>query len=212
LRARKSLSALRAYLAAEAVAEEAVPEASPDDLPSNSPILTPRIDWESQGFNYAGWNMAKPTQHKSRDSTDTMAEFGDPFLDVTSEIDYTKSFFYKPDTPTRGPSRLEPRKQRSIKSLKAALRLPVAPPVPVIPDKFKSPTTPTRTPPLPVARLPVATPSLFIHSPGAFEQGRPARPIILGADLEGRDIVNNWGKGVRKGKGKRVVKRSYDWD
>jgi hypothetical protein len=234
LRARKSLKALRAYWA------NADPEAAPlpeavrdvDCLAGGStvPILTPRLDWESQGFNFAGWNTGEKSfsSHKSHDSTDTMAEFGDPFLEATADIDYTKSFFYKPATPPQAGQRprYEPRKQQSIKSLKAALRIPVAPPVPAIPDKWKQrasgSSTLSRTPPLPIARLAIEAPVITVHSPGAYEDGRPPTPLALeGPEWDGHDIVKNWGKGVRKGKGKtRAMRNSrsrmsydlYDWD
>lgn len=202
LRARKSLTALRAYWAAA----DATPEIKDyDTIPgsSDTPILTPRIDWEAQGFNFAGWNSQdeKGRFSSKRDSVDTMAEL-DPFSE-TGDIDYTKSFFYKPATPPRGDKRIELRKQRSIKSLRAALRIPVAPPVPPIPEAFRKAAAPSRTPPMSARRLTMEVPAICVHSPGAWEGGRPASPLVLeGEEWEGHEVVKNWGKGVRNGKGK----------
>ncbi|CAK9786727.1 hypothetical protein CC85DRAFT_130322 [Cutaneotrichosporon oleaginosum] len=219
LKARKSLSALRASFWATA------PEGQ---LPSTStaPILAPRLDWGAQGAQFAGWNTDQDEkQHKSRgsvestSSVDTMREI-DTF-DDSCPIDYTKSFFYKPTTPPRPfnsvPSRASKlSKQASVKSLRRALQIPVAaPPVPRIPSKYLTASNANlrgaRTPP----RL--QPPEIRIHSPGAFEEGRPPRALSLtGQEWEGRDVVPNWGKGVRKrSRNKRSRPRnpfSDDWD
>lgn len=220
LRARKSLGALRASFWATAP-----PEMPPLPSSSTMPILAPRLDWATQGAHFAGWNTdqdEKQSRRESIDSTSSMGtvhELGDPF-DDSDPIDYTKSFFYKPTTPPRSsgvPSRMRSlNKQASVKSLRRALLLPVAaPPVPKIPGRFlttsNADTFNMRTPPR-SPRLPVQPPVIHIHSPGAFEEGRPPRPLSLdGAEWEGHDVVPNWGEGVtRKGKGrskKRLRKR-----
>jgi hypothetical protein len=219
LKARKSLSAIRASFWA------ASPEGPPPST-STAPILAPRLDWGTQGAQFAGWNTDQDEkQHKSRGSVESTSSIGtmheiDPF-DDSCPIDYTKSFFYKPTTPPRPFGSMPTRsnklsKQASVKSLRRALQIPVAaPPVPRIPSRFLTASNANiagaRTPP----RL--QPPEIRIHSPGAFEEGRPPRALSLtGEEWEGRDVVPNWGKGVRKrGRGKRSRPRnpfSDDWD
>lgn len=219
LKARKSLSAIRASF-------WAVPPEGPLPSTSAAPILAPRLDWGAQGVQFAGWNTDQDEkQHKSRESVESTSSTGtmheiDPF-DDSCPIDYTKSFFYKPTTPPRPfgsmPSRSSKlSKQASVKSLRRALQIPVAaPPVPRIPSKYLTASNANlggaRTPP----RL--RPPEIHIHSPGAFEEGRPPRALSLtGEEWEGRDVVPNWGKGVRKRvRGKRSRPRnpfSDDWD
>ncbi|RSH84857.1 uncharacterized protein EHS24_006389 [Apiotrichum porosum] len=219
LRAKKSLSALRSYWASAEKAEEPPVD---DEMPRDTatPILTPRIDWAAQGFQFAGWNQ-EPQEKGSRKSTDsigTMAELGDPFDNHDVMIDYTKSFFYKPPTPPRPAGAAtgegfgfgQMKKQRSVKSLRAALEIPVAP-VPPVPSKYRSSARHqrssadgSRTPPR--RSPPIEAPAIRIHSPGAWEEGRPPRDLVLdGQEWDGHDYVPNWGKGVRRGKGKSRV-------
>lgn len=231
LRARKSLTALRAAFWAEPVPALEPAAAVDDEIPRNTatPILTPRLDWQMQGSHFAGWNSDSDDKrkHSTTDSTDsngTVRELGDPFADQHVEIDYTKSFFYKPETPPRqndtgsgsrsgGYRAGQPRKQRSVKSLRAALLIPVAPPPPVppLPAAYRKSggRDGTRTPPRDINRHLVEPPVIAVHSPGAWEEGRPARQLILeGEEWDGHDVVDNWGSGVRRRSGKGKSKRS----
>lgn len=46
-------------------------------------------------------------------------------------------------------------------------------------------------------------PKLALHSPNAWEEGRPPVEIILeGDEWDARSIVENWGSGIRRGRGK----------
>ncbi|BEJ11295.1 hypothetical protein CspHIS471_0107170 [Cutaneotrichosporon sp. HIS471] len=220
LKARKSLGAIRASFWA-GPSEAPVPSAST----STTPILAPRFDWSTQGAQFAGWNSDQDEkQHKSRESVESTSSTGtmheiDPF-DDSCPIDYSKSFFYKPTTPPRpfgtAPSRLGMlNKRASVKSLRRALQIPVAPPpVPRIPSKYLTVSNATlggaHTPPR------VRPPVIQIHSPGAIEEGRPPRALSLtGEEWEGRDVVQNWGKGVRRRRSKRSRPHnpfSDDWN
>ncbi|EJT46008.1 hypothetical protein A1Q1_05554 [Trichosporon asahii var. asahii CBS 2479] len=221
LRAKKSLKALRSTFWAQQ-AEVPPPLPTPEDsfISNKTPILTPRLDWAMQGEHFAGWNDNKGHGFgRQRDSIDTMAEIGDPFANAGDvEIDYSKSFFYKPSTPP-GPGGSSGhqgsptpagrmRRQRSVKTLRAQLLRPVAaPPVPQIPPMYRKgkgrlPTTPplrnknTQRPAFEV-------PKLALHSPNAWEEGRPPVEIILeGDEWDARSIVENWGSGIRRGRGK----------
>lgn len=230
LRARKSLGALR-----ESFWKTETPVEDREGASSSGIVLTPRVDWSTEGNFFAGWNADQdekaqrksyPSSRKTNDSIksiNTVCELDDPFCDTNGSdtIDYTKSFFYKPTTPPRPDGSLSSprraRKRSSVKSLKAALLLPVAaPPVPPIPAQYRKVSgnrTPQHSPSRP------APPQLCILSPGAWEEGRPARPLLLeGDEWEGHDVVDSWGSGIRKGKGKkRASKRrkhddSYDSD
>lgn len=220
VRARKSLKALRSTFWAQQTETPPPLPTSEEPLISNkTPILTPRLDWAMQGEHFAGWNDNKGHGFgRQRDSIDTMAEIGDPFANAGEvEIDYSKSFFYKPSTPP-GPGGSSAhqgsptptgrmRRQRSVKTLRAQLLRPVAaPPVPQIPPMYRKgkgrlPTTPplrkhTRRPTFEV-------PKLALHSPNAWEEGRPPVEIILeGDEWDARSIVENWGSGIRRGRGR----------
>ncbi|WVQ83553.1 hypothetical protein IAT38_005694 [Cryptococcus sp. DSM 104549] len=160
-------------------------------------VLSPRLDWKQQGEEFAGWSPArKPTPGKGK------GEASEGAVEEV-EIDYTKSFFYKPSTPPRvngaapetpksKPSSSSassatphgPRKQRSIKSLRAALLLPVAPtavpPVPAIPIHL---ATPKR-----------AVPVLAIQSPMAKA---PRELVLEGEEWDAREGA----EGGRRGRG-----------
>lgn len=205
LRARKSLTALRASFWAD---EAPPPPPLLDDVPTGNPVLTPRVDWSMEGTHFAGWNSEKEEKKRKDDAPKS----DDPFFEPRSEsIDYTKSFFYKPNTPPRPDGAATPpraaRKRSSVKSLKAALLLPVAlPPVPPIPVQYRKPTPGDRTPQRSPGRI--VPPQLCILSPGAWEEGRPARPLVLeGAEWEGHDVVASWGGGIRRGKGKKKASK-----
>lgn len=217
LRLRPSLARLR----------QVVGFSEPPPLPTDdgtTPTLSPRLDWDIQGAQYAGWNK-------------TPKRGGLPWASVApvhdgkkGSIDYTKSFFYKPATPPQpdvpvdrasSATAVGARKQRSIKSLRAALLLPVAPPpVPAIPPHLvrnnsssASQPSPLRTPPM-NATMVVDPPVLAILSPGAYEAGLPPRQLVLeGEEWDARDggSVGDWGKRLKpkvKGKGKLKKKGS----
>lgn len=228
LRLRSSLHALRwaagfAPANADKVSEDC------------SPVLTPRMDWK-QGSQFTGWHKEK---HKDEpewsvhpaDSSVEIEALGLGIKVVSGgNIDYTQSFFYKPSTPPKvrdseagndeeaasqpcADANPVARRQRSIKSLRAALLLPVAsaPPVPSIPSHYKatpigqhlSPSTP------PSGSTPAMQPPvLAIQSPGAWEAGLPPRELVLeGEEWDARDgqIPGDWSS-RRKGK-KRVLKK-----
>ncbi|WWC59957.1 uncharacterized protein I303_102520 [Kwoniella dejecticola CBS 10117] len=186
-------------------------------------VLSPRIDWDEQG-KHAGWSP-----YKSRHS----GQRGESGGEGEGEIDYSKSFFYKPFTP---PSKRSSHatvdakasadvawgstppassstsastststsrestsisnnlgKKRSIKSLKAALLLPVAPkqetippvpPVPTIPEYLSHLATPRKS------KSP--TPILAIQSPGSFA---PRELVLEGEEWDAREGNNDWGRG-----------------
>ena len=190
---------------------------------STSPTLSPRLDWGAQGEHFAGWN-----REKKRDALPWGPEhdaLGISIVKEIAEIDYTKSFFYKPPTPphpshkprdedtitsddsTPPAATVVARRQRSIKSLRAALLIPVAPPpVPSIPSSFRSPSG-LCTPPMDSIARPYP-PVLAISSPGALEAGLPPRQLVLeGEEWDARDggAVGDWGR-RKKGK-KRSLKK-----
>ena len=180
LRLRPSLTALR-----QAVG---LPEPVAED--EGTPTLTPRA-------HFGSYDAAMMSQQASP-VLPRIAEVRDSRVD----IDYSKSFFYKPGTPpaakvTGSASQSKaPRKQRSLKSLRANLLLPVAPPLPALPSGFP------RTPPLPSTPT-MHPPLLAISSPGACEAGRPPRELVLeGEEWDARDgrVPGEWAK--KRGKGK----------
>lgn len=112
-------------------------------------------------------------------------------------------------------------KRRSIKSLRAALLIPVAaPPVPAIPRAYRSQsgsesTLAPKTPPMQAAMAPpIQPPILAISSPGAWEAGLPPRELVLeGEEWDARDgggVPGEWGRRGSKVKGsskKRSLKK-----
>lgn len=192
-----------------------------------SPTLGPRLNWGEQGEQFAGWSPLKkrgPLRWRESEMVTGLDALG---INTTAEIDYTKSFFYKPPTPPHPSHRshedrstrdTEPpqshqsaattaRRQRSIKSLRAALLIPVAPPpVPPIPASFRSGSG-LCTPPMDGLDRP-QPPVLAISSPGAWEAGLPPRELMLeGEEWDAKDggAVGEWGR-KRKGK-KRGLKK-----
>lgn len=218
LRLRPSLARLR-----QAVFPE--PTVSEDATPT----LSPRLEWDNQGEQFAGWGWStkKPRPQGGRipDVAAHATEAEDP-VKPKGSIDYSKSFFYKPETPPRkdtGTAATRPtparsstqpqlRTRRSEKSLRAALLLPVAaPPVPAIPSRYSllrpsSAITPPRRNSL--SRL--DPPVLAIQSPGSWEAGLPPRALVLeGEEWDARDgnVPGDWGrKAVRKSGSKKLKK------
>jgi hypothetical protein len=226
LRLRASLSALRSAVGLEeqqAAAEDA------------TPVLSPRLDWKAQGNQFAGWDTGKDKQGMSPASrarkSDSRRDSG-ARVSSGASIDYSKSFFYKPATPPRhsqdemgtyhtgADSAIESTgskdpvlgKRRSVKSLRAALLLPVAPvpPVPAIPAAYRnSSTLSPSTPPSNATHLPLQPPILAISSPGAWEAGLPPRELVLeGEEWDAKDggAPGDWGRRKSKGK-KRGLKK-----
>ncbi|WWD16775.1 hypothetical protein CI109_101207 [Kwoniella shandongensis] len=246
LRLRPSLARLR-----EVVMGSTLP--TPTQMEDGStPVLSPRLDWGTQGEQFAGWSPAR-TRNQARQPGErdvvrdpfegnVDALFGTtstPKVKPQTEIDYTKSFFYKPQTPPRqqssSPSTTsttsssssqatttsEPetpgaapiaRRQRSIKSLRAALLLPVAPkvvpPVPPIPAAHLS--TPKKITNKHIqVQNPLIPPVLAIQSPGAWE---PRELVLEGEEWDAKDgsAPGDWGRrgrGVKKGKGGSGLRR-----
>ncbi|WRT65430.1 uncharacterized protein IL334_002373 [Kwoniella shivajii] len=214
----------------------------------SSLVLSPRLNWDEQGTQFAGWSPNKPFKSSSSVSRSNEngidALFG-PQPDETNtergEIDYSKSFFYKPFTPPRTNSSstvtttssssisdaiAEPstppkekehsmNKKKSIKSLKAALLLPVAPasmrpaqpPVPAIPEHLSHLATPRKM-------KNHTTPILAIQSPGAWV---PRELVLEGEEWDAREgSLGDWGRGrgkrsngggkVRRRKSKKIVR------
>ncbi|WVR04040.1 hypothetical protein IAU60_001039 [Kwoniella sp. DSM 27419] len=188
---------------------------------NSSPMLSPRLDWGEQGEQFAGWSpaKAKPQAPSAKDVVRDANEGGIDALfgpqpvavgkDDPEDFDYTQSFFYKPTTPPRhgSPSgataapvydnRPGMTKKRSIKSLKAALLLPVAPPavppVPAIPPHLLHLATPRKM------KDPNAPPILAIQSPGAWV---PRQLVLEGEEWDAREgSVGDWGRGRGKGRG-----------
>lgn len=212
--------------------KQAVFPPAPVSNEATTPTLSPRVDWDSQGEHYAGWNWSTKKPRPIKPSTAASAsiqaeEYEAPGDAVRGSIDYTKSFFYKPATPPRRPSpdaarpvnersSSEPqiRARRSIKSLKAALLLPVAaPPVPAIPAQYsRVGGTGSRTPPRLSSELRLDPPALAIQSPGSWEAGLPPRALVLeGEEWDARDgrVPGDWGrKASRKSGSKKLKKKS----
>ncbi|WVF66702.1 hypothetical protein IAT40_001444 [Kwoniella sp. CBS 6097] len=207
LKLRPSLAKLR-----DVVLGSTVPVATLNE-DNTSPMLSPRLDWGEQGEQFAGWSPAKSKKSKEvlRDSNE-------------GDIDYSKSFFYKPTTPpkpaksngsngdgTQNPTctvtpstppneseRPGMKKRQSIKSLKAALLLPVAPspaaqpPVPAIPAHLSHLATPRKM------KDPLRPPILAIQSPGAWQ---PRELVLEGEEWDAREgSVGDWGRGRGKGR------------
>ncbi|WVN90399.1 uncharacterized protein L203_105635 [Cryptococcus depauperatus CBS 7841] len=167
---------------------------------SDSLVLSPRLNWKQQGEQFAGWSPVKGKKD------DDEAEL------LSSEIDYSKSFFYKPSTPPKQKADGVPgtpktnssdirrglRKQRSIKSLQAALLLPVAscevPPVPTIPSHL---TTPKRIP------------MLAIQSPQAAQ---PRELVLEGEEFDPQSVPNSTSgeKGYKTGNGLKRLKNKKE--
>ncbi|ORY25266.1 hypothetical protein BCR39DRAFT_292376 [Naematelia encephala] len=249
LRLRPSLARLREVVGISPVVT------STNDNDDAGLVLSPRLDWDATGQQFAGWNSTPDRKRPGLPWASTVVKASE------EGIDYSKSFFYKPATPPHhshssspssststcsisegsgsissvsetsnndttplpapapgprrpAPSTPGPRKQRSIKSLRAALLLPVAPPPPVprIPDSLKHLHLRPGTPPPPPSLRGVEPPVLAISSPGAWEAGLPPRELVLeGEEWDARDgnLPGDWGKGLRgKSKGKKGKKRS----
>jgi hypothetical protein len=208
LRLRPSMARLR-----EAVGVPAKP--ARDDT---TPTLSPRLDWDEQGESYAGWNWsARKPKSTARETAMPATPPPKSPLHLKGSIDYTKSFFYKPMTPPQpGPSTRttgEVRARRSIKSLRAALLLPVAPPpVPALPAQYAKNGNDTSTPVRDAATLQLQPPVLAIQSPGSWEAGLPPRQLILeGEEWDPREggLPGDWGrKAIRRGGPKKLKKKS----
>lgn len=166
-------------------------------------VLSPRMDWKQQGEQFAGWSPIR----KKGDGGE-----GESLYSVRSGgVDFSKSFFYKPGTPpkvkasgsceTPKASNTVSRglkKQRSIKSLQAALLLPVAsspiPPVPPIPSHL---STPKRIPVLAIQSPQAAQPRELVLDGDEFNpQSAP------GSGKRGRANTKK-GNGVRRRKSKK---------
>ncbi|OWZ37966.1 hypothetical protein C343_06979 [Cryptococcus neoformans C23] len=166
-------------------------------------VLSPRMDWKQQGEQFAGWSpMKKKSDGGEGESLYSARGVG---------VDFSKSFFYKPGTPpkvkasggceTPKASNTVSRglkKQRSIKSLQAALLLPVAsspiPPVPPIPSHL---STPKRIPVLAIQSPQAARPRELVLDGDEFNpQSAP------GSDKRGRANIKK-GNGVRRRKSKK---------
>lgn len=164
------------------------------DTSSKTPTLTPRPGWHDRDAKWATRprQAATPSTPNKYQWTTNIDEIEAMEQD---EPDFSQSFFYKPATPPRRPgmntqsssSSREPKRQESIKSLRALLLKGVmaaksakdtVPPVPSIPSAYRSlPKKVPAGPPPPV---------FAISSPGAVEAGLPPRELVLeGEEWEG---------------------------
>lgn len=176
-----------------------------------SPTLSPRLNWDARelwdpqplgGFNTLYRQQQQPPSDQAL-----------PARTIYPEPDFTKSFFYSPMTPPTGPSKtaskkakhppLQPKRQQSIKSLRAALEKDAArlistgdiPPVPALPKHLATPQKSTPTPPM-----------IAISSPNSCEAGLPPRALSLeGEDWEGGSFESR--KERERRMKKTVVKR-----
>lgn len=195
LRLRPSLAKLR-----DAVLGQ-LAEADRDD----PLVLSPRMDWKQQGEQFAGWSPMR----KKGDGNE-----GGSLYSVRDEgVDFSKSFFYKPGTPPKAKASRDCetpkanntnpshglRKQRSIKSLQAALLLPVAsspiPPVPPIPSHLSTPKK--RIPALAIQSPQAAQPRELILDGDEFNP-----QSVPGSDKRGRANAKK-GNGLRRRKSKK---------
>lgn len=156
-----------------------------------SPTLSPRLNWDARDLwdpqPIGGFNTLYKQQQQPPSNQDY------PTRTIYPEPDFTKSFFYSPMTPPTGPSKsagkkakqppLQPKRQQSIKSLRAALEKDTArlistgdiPPVPALPKHLGTPQKSAPTPPM-----------IAISSPNSCEAGLPPRALSLeGEDWEG---------------------------
>ncbi|TYJ53535.1 hypothetical protein B9479_005804 [Cryptococcus floricola] len=197
LRYRPSLAKLRQTFLGNASAVE-----------GDALVLSPRLDWKQQGEEFAGWSPMRRTGKAEAEVAQSTED---------GEIDWSKSFFYKPSTPPRAragepetPKAKQsssvstgtvrgPRKQRSIKSLQAALLLPVAPtpapPVPAIPSHLLS--TPRRIPQLAIQSPQATTPRELVLDGDEF-----CPQSLTDSSRRGRGSSKR-GNGVRRRKSKK---------
>jgi hypothetical protein len=201
-----------------------------DDQPmagsSKTPTLTPRPDWHDRDAKWA--NKPREASHDSfatPTKTKPVYQWTTNIDEVeaieSAEPDYTQSFFYKPGTPPRqtgqpastSTSSREPKRQESIKSLRALLLKGVmaaksakdtVPPVPTIPSAYRSlpKKVPTGPPP----------PIFAISSPGAVEAGLPPRELVLeGEEWEGGSYESRkeQEKKLKKLKRKSSLRRNH---
>lgn len=189
---------------------------------SKTPTLTPRPDWHDRDAKWAvkARQAAGPTTPVKQtykwttniDEIEAMEE---------AQPDFSQSFFYKPATPPQRPgqngqsssSAREPKRQASIKSLRALLLKGVmsakttkdsAPPVPTIPSAYRS--LPKKVPSGP------PPPIFAISSPGAVEAGLPPRELVLeGEEWEGGSYESRkeQEKKLKKLKRKTSLRRNF---
>ncbi|WWC87534.1 uncharacterized protein L201_002424 [Kwoniella dendrophila CBS 6074] len=284
LRFRPSLAKLKdAVLGSNTSTENRLPkqEGEEEEDVEDNLILSPRLNWDEQGKQFAGWspyrskvsnfnNQFTNNNNNNNSNHNIDGLFGpqpdsesnlDSFV-VGSEIDYTKSFFYKPITPpskmssknkndnfstppsknnntsssstsTNDNSSSSLNKKRSIKTLKAALLLPVAPSIPSqnlpeipkIPEHLMHLATPRKF--ANKSTTQIMPPILAIQSPGSF---LPRELVLEGEEWDAKDglissssssssysfgngrgrnrniSVNGGGGKVRRRKSKKIVR------
>jgi hypothetical protein len=160
--------------------------------------LKPRLDWHDQEAQWSApkttFNAATTTPKKVYKWTTNIDEV-EPFED-NHDLDYTRSFFYKPPTPPKRPgseasssststtSRTFQR-QSSIKSLRAHLLKGVISAKNLAGGRSKDTIPPV--PPIPVGYRSGPPPPVFaISSPGAVDAGLPPKELVLeGEEWEG---------------------------
>lgn len=148
---------------------------------SAAPTLVPRAQWASRDVPASSSSKGFNADYGSAISDADAAFFGP---------DFSKSFFYSPATPPKHNAKpKQPKRQESIKSLRAHLlkssvesRLPAPPPpVPPIPSRYRrTSTTPAAAAaPKTIVNRAIPPPVLAISSPGACEAGLPPRELVL---------------------------------
>ncbi|GHJ87561.1 hypothetical protein NliqN6_3963 [Naganishia liquefaciens] len=198
-------SAVVPHVSASAMSSPIHEDGEEDPL---TPTLSPRLNWDARDLwdpqPLGGFNaLYQPSGADASVRT------------IYPEPDFTKSFFYSPATPPTGTSKsapkkanaakqapLQPKRQQSIKSLRAALEKDTArlraeadvPPVPALPKHLAALATPQKSTPMP--------PVIAISSPNSCEAGLPPRALSLeGEEWEGGSFEsrNARERRVRKG-------------
>ena len=205
-------SAVVPHTSASSMSSSIGEDAEEDSL---TPTLSPRLNWESRDLwdpqPLGGFNALY--QPSGADA---------PVRTIYPEPDFTKSFFYSPATPPTGTSKsaakkanaakhvpLQPKRQQSIKSLRAALEKDTArlrveadvPPVPALPRHLATLATPQKSTPMP--------PVIAISSPNSCEAGLPPRALLLeGEEWEGGSFESRKARERRARKGSLKKRRS----
>ena len=204
LRNRPSLAMLR----------NAIGFGDPDPMPQLdvAPTLSPRFEWsDDKALNESYFE-------KHDDPSEELMADEEPVVKLSNvgphgSIDYTNSFFYKPPTPPHQQTGVQSKKmkksdpvakrQRSIKSLRANLTIPlVLPPLPTPISNNSIPSIVVNSGSVEAKTPPRRPPIIAIQSPGTYEAGLPPRELVLeGEEWEAKEAAS---------RSKRLGRRSKD--